>query len=149
LNQTKRLGSLQQRDLTTHERIRLQLSFNTAQLTAGKVNSAHGMVKQFLIQWNKIDNNARLAVMTGKFEATPSETYVYNLDTFPSSPDDVKNSLFEFYAKGRNPTPVLNITVELTSNQSFWLTRKNFPDIHAYTIKYGLHIQLIHPYVVK
>jgi hypothetical protein len=107
------------------------------------------MVKQFLTQWNKLDINARLTFMTGEFKATPSETPVYNPETFPSSPDDVKNSLFALYAKGRKPTTILNITIELTSNQSFWLTRKSFPDIQPYTVEHGLHIQLIHPDMVN
>jgi hypothetical protein len=87
--------------------------------------------------------------MTGEFKATPSESYMYSLDRFPSSPDEVKISLFSFYAKRRNPIPVLNITIELTSNQSFWTTRKSFPDIHNYTLEHGLHIQLIQPATVN
>jgi hypothetical protein len=63
----KRLGSLQHIDLTTHERIRLTLSFNTAHLAAGKVISS---------LWHKIDSNARLTVVTGEFKATPSESYM-------------------------------------------------------------------------
>jgi hypothetical protein len=107
------------------------------------------MVKQFLTQWNKIDNNARLTVMTGEFKATPSETHVYSPETFPSSPDDVKNSLFALYAKGRNPTTILNITIEVTSSQTFWLTHKSFPGIHTLTVEHGLHIQFIHPDMVN
>jgi hypothetical protein len=145
----KRLGSLQQLDLSTHERIRLQLSFSKAQLDAGKVISAIEMVKQFLKHWNKIDSRARLTVMTGEFKATPSKSYVYDTDKFPSSPDEVKNSLHAFYAKGHNRVPVLNITIEITSNQSFWITRKSLPDILNYTVKQGLHIQLINPAMVN
>jgi hypothetical protein len=87
-------------------------------------------VSDFLNKWKQIDPAAELTIITG-----PHKEWSYKQDTSPTTPTQVKNCVHAFYNKGKDADIVLNTTIGISSDTSFWTIHKRLQDIQPFLQK--------------
>jgi hypothetical protein len=95
-------------------------------------------VSGFLSKWQQIDPVAELTIFAG-----PHKQWSYKKNTAPTTPLQVKNCVHAFYNKGKNSEIVLNTTIEITSNTSFWTINKRIQDIQGFLRPKKIEVHMI------
>jgi hypothetical protein len=121
-----------------YEQYRLTLNFGKIKRSNNKIVEPMLQVSNFLHKWHTIDKHAKLAVLNGEFKTHLTTSHIYNNQDLPTNPTEIKSTLHAFYTKSRKDDLVLNTTIEILSNNSYWATIKLMSFICASVINHDI-----------
>jgi hypothetical protein len=76
-------------------------------------------VAKLMEHWKIIDPTAKLTIINREFKTNKHTSYVYNDESPPNTPNEIKSILHLFYTKGYGNDVLLNTTIKITSKQTF------------------------------
>jgi hypothetical protein len=127
-------------DGTVRTIYRTTIKFGTVKKEHHKIVQPFVHVLRFLEQWCLLDDTAQLTTMRGINRGKVHSTHEIQRITEPAK---IKNLIHPFYTKDSTNSLILNATIEITSQRSYWSTQKKLNDIHQYTIPNKINIRMI------